>query len=165
MIKIRKKRRSGRNSSINSHQSWTGPGSGLYQPGNLNHCDLVTPYGDKDLGQHWPRQWFVAWRHQAITWTNVDLSSVRSSGIHLRAILQDMSQPSVTEISLKITNLKFCWNNSGAIELISSLPALVQIRVAYCPFSRLPLVRQPNLLLRPNPDLTDIVFFSLDSAA
>ena len=21
----------------------------------LTHCDLVTPYGDKDLGQHWLR--------------------------------------------------------------------------------------------------------------
>ena len=38
----------------------------------------MTPYGDRKLGQHWIRLWFVAWRHQAITWTNVDLSSVRS---------------------------------------------------------------------------------------
>ena len=44
----------------------------------LTHCGLVMPYGDRDLGQHW--------RHQAITWTTVDLSSIRSSGIHLRAI-------------------------------------------------------------------------------
>ena len=47
------------------------------------------------------------WVHQAITWTNVDLSSVRSSGIHLNAILQEMPQPSVTEISLKINYLTF----------------------------------------------------------
>ena len=33
---------------------------------------LVTPYGDIDLGQHWLRQRLVAWRHQTITWTNVD---------------------------------------------------------------------------------------------
>ena len=46
----------------------------------------MTPYGDSDLGQHWLGQWLDAWRHQAITWTNVDVSSVRSSGIHLRAI-------------------------------------------------------------------------------
>ena len=32
----------------------------------------MTPYSNRDLGQHWPRQWLVAWRHQAITWTNVD---------------------------------------------------------------------------------------------
>ena len=28
-----------------------------------------------DLGQHWLAYWLVAWQHQAITWTNVDLSS------------------------------------------------------------------------------------------
>ena len=48
---------------------------------------------------------------------NVDLSSVRSSGIRLRAILQEISQPSVTEFSLKITYLKFCSNLPGANEL------------------------------------------------
>ena len=46
---------------------------------------------------------------------NVDLSSVKSSGIHLRAILQEIPQPSVTEISLKITYLKFCSNLPGAM--------------------------------------------------
>ena len=58
-----------------------------------------------------------AWRHQAITWTNVDLSSVRSSSIHLRAILQEIPQLPVTEISLKITYLKYCSNFPGANEL------------------------------------------------
>ena len=52
----------------------------------LTHWGLVTPFGDIDPGQHWLRQWLVALQHQAITWANVDLSSVRSSGIHLRAI-------------------------------------------------------------------------------
>ena len=52
----------------------------------LTHWGLVTPFGDIDLGQHWLRQWLAAWWHQAITWTNADLSSVRSSGIHLMAI-------------------------------------------------------------------------------
>ena len=84
----------------------------------LTHCGLVTPYGDINLGQHWLRQWLVVWQHQTITWTNVDLSSVRSSGIHLRAILQEIPQSSVTEISLKITYLKFCSNFPGANELI-----------------------------------------------
>ena len=42
---------------------------------------------------------------------------VKSSGIHLRAILQEIPQPSVTEISLKITYLKFCSNLPGANEL------------------------------------------------
>ena len=68
----------------------------------LTHFGLVTPYDDINLVQHWLRSWLAAWRHQAITWTNVDLSLVRSSGIHLSAILQEIPQPSVTEISLKI---------------------------------------------------------------
>ena len=39
---------------------------------NSTHCGPVTPYVD----QHWLRYWLVAWWHQAITWTDVDLSSV-----------------------------------------------------------------------------------------
>ena len=49
------------------------------------HCGLVTPYVNTDLGQHWLRQWLGAVRHQAITWTNVDFSSVRSSDNHPKA--------------------------------------------------------------------------------
>ena len=102
----------------------------------LTHCGLMTPYGDTNPGQHWLRKWLVAWRHQAITWTNVDLSSVRSSGIHLSAILHEMPQPSVTEISLKITYLNFCSNlpgtndnslrPSGAIWLYGTWSSLVK---------------------------------------
>ena len=52
------------------------------------HWGLLMPYGDWDLGQHWLRWWLVAWRHQVITWTNDDLSSVSSSDIDLWAISQ-----------------------------------------------------------------------------
>ena len=52
----------------------------------------MTSYGDTDLGQHWLRQWLVAWRHQAITWTSFDLSSVRSSDIQLRVIQPEIAQ-------------------------------------------------------------------------
>ena len=38
----------------------------------LTHWGLVTPFGDIELGHHWLRQRLVAWRHQAITWTNID---------------------------------------------------------------------------------------------
>ena len=40
----------------------------------LTHWGLVTPYGERDLGQYWLRQWLVAWWYQAITWTSVDSS-------------------------------------------------------------------------------------------
>ena len=40
-----------------------------------------------------------------------------SSDVHLRAILLEISQPSVTKISLKIIFLRFYWNLPGANEL------------------------------------------------
>ena len=75
------------------------------------------PYGGRDLGQHWFRQWLVAWRHQAITWINVDLSSLRSCDVHLRTISLEISQPSVPKISLKIIFPGFYLNLPGANEL------------------------------------------------
>ena len=55
------------------------------------HCGLATPCGGRDPGQHWFRYWFVAWQHQAITWTDVDLSSPRSRDVDLRAISLEIS--------------------------------------------------------------------------
>ena len=43
---------------------------------------------------------------------------LKSSDIHSRAISQEMPQPSITKIRLKITYLKFHSNFSGANELI-----------------------------------------------
>ena len=62
--------------------------------------------------------WFVAWRHQAITWTNVDLSSVRIGDIYLKAISQGMSWPLITKISFNIT----LWRHQ--MEAFSALLAL-----------------------------------------
>ena len=49
---------------------------------------------------------------------NVDWSSVKSSDIHIRAISQEMPQPSIININLKITCLKFHKNLPGGNELI-----------------------------------------------
>ena len=54
---------------------------------------------------------------QVITWANVDWSSVKSSDIHIRAISQEIPQPAITKIHLKITNLKFNSNFPGAKKL------------------------------------------------
>ena len=48
------------------------------------------PRDGRDLGQHWFRQWLGAWWQQAIAWTNVDLPSKTSSGIHCRVIHDDV---------------------------------------------------------------------------
>ena len=61
--------------------------------------------------------------HQAITWTNVDWSSVKSNDIHIRAISQQMPQPSITKFRLKITCLEFQSNFPGASELLRSVAA------------------------------------------
>ena len=49
----------------------------------------------------------MAWQHQAITWTNVDLILVKSSDIRLRKISLKEPQLSITKISLKVTYLNF----------------------------------------------------------
>ena len=72
----------------------------------LTDCVLVTPYGDIELGQPGLRYWLIAWRHQGITWTNVNLSWVRSIYIHLAAI-SFTDQPPITKKYLKTTPLKF----------------------------------------------------------
>ena len=83
----------------------------------LTHCGLVMPYCIKGLSQ----QWLVAWRHQAFMWTIVDLSSVRSSNIYLRAISIEIPQLWITNISLKITYVNFHWNLPEAT-VITKLP-------------------------------------------
>ena len=42
----------------------------------------------------------IAWRHQAITWTNVDLSSKMFCGIHLKAISQEELMSLIHHITL-----------------------------------------------------------------
>ena len=49
----------------------------------------------------------VVWRHQAIIRTNVNLTSVKSCVNHLGAISQEMPQPLIDNIILKITYFKF----------------------------------------------------------
>ena len=44
----------------------------------------------------------VARRHQAITWTNVNLSGVMSFGIHLEVISQEMLKISILDMSWKL---------------------------------------------------------------
>ena len=57
--------------------------------------------GNIGLGQHWLRWWLVAWWHQAVTWTNVDLSSVEFWCTHLWPILQEVLQISIHKINFK----------------------------------------------------------------
>ena len=83
----------------------------------LTHWCLVTQYGDIDLGQLWRRWWLVAWRHQGITWTNVDFSVVRSSGNQLRAFSRKILLLSMAEFRLKITSLKLHFPRANELNI------------------------------------------------
>ena len=54
--------------------------------GIWTHYGLLTPYGDIGLDQYRQREWLVVWRHEDTTKTNVNLSSVRYSGIRLTGV-------------------------------------------------------------------------------
>ena len=77
-------------------------------------CDIIWRHKSRSTLAQVMAYWLTAPSHY---WTNVGLSSVGSSGTHLRAILQAIPQSSGTEISLKITYLTFCSHLPGANEL------------------------------------------------
>ena len=67
----------------------------------------------RDLGHYWLWERFVARLLQAITWNSVVLLSVRTCGIHLRAISQAMLKISILEMGLNINISKLQLNLSG----------------------------------------------------
>ena len=81
----------------------------------------------------WFQSIYNKWRHQAVTWNNVDLSSIKPSDIHLRAITQEIPQPLITEISLQITCKKFIQNSRW------------RITVTTCTSDVIPSVQVPRL--------------------
>ena len=87
----------------------------LFRPRVLT---VLAPLGLRDNETH---ESHGSWRHQAITWTNIDLSSVRSIGIHQRAISQETPQPLIIEVNVKINYLKSHSNLPGANELKNPL--------------------------------------------
>ena len=66
----------------------------------------MMPYGIINLSQHWFRYWLVAWWHQAITWTSVDILSLGFCSIHLETISEEVLRVSVLEIGLNVTLLE-----------------------------------------------------------
>ena len=80
---------------------WRSTGFVMSQ-GKLTHGGLVMPQGDIDPGQHCLGQWFVAWRHQTITWINVDMISMSLCGIQLRPTSQEVLKLSIGKVKLKL---------------------------------------------------------------
>ena len=64
---------------------------------DLTLCGLV-PYGVWDIGQNW--------RHQAITWTNVDLPSTISSLTHSRIMFASIRKMYITKLCIHNWNDK-----------------------------------------------------------
>ena len=83
----------------------------------------MTPCGDDIyLDQHWLRQWLAARWHQAITWPNVELSSVRSSDTHCWAISQEIPQPSINKLEKYSSKIAFKsprgqWVKAGMVKV------------------------------------------------
>ena len=95
----------------------------------------------------------VAWRHQAITWTNGDLSSVSSSDIHLRASSQEKHQPSITEIIWKIKYLKFSFK----------FPRGQWVKIVlmcHCPYSS---AMTPYLITKPRTMWWPVTWYKCDN--
>ena len=103
----------------------------------LTHCGLVMPFDNKDLHQLFGSgnmgNGLLPGGTKPLTWINVDLlSSVRFSGIHLKAISQKISQPYIPESSFKITYLNFNSNFPGANELTTSKYLLLELSSIAC---------------------------------
>ena len=64
----------------------------------------------------------TAWRHQAITWTNIDLVLLRFCCIHLRAIPLRVPELQFGIMILVIILLKWLSHFPGGNELINTLP-------------------------------------------
>ena len=80
----------------------------------------------------------VAWWHQAITQTNLDLSSVKSWGIHIRAISLEMLKIYIIDMCLKIIYLKLHPHLPGINGLTSCLCVMESGSVSIiCRFSML----------------------------
>ena len=83
---------------------------------DLSHWPVM-PYGNTDLRQHWLRKWLITRGHQAFTWANFDLSTMRPVPTKLRPISQKLFYISITTKWLKITYLKTLLCLPGANDL------------------------------------------------
>ena len=69
-----------------------------------------------------PEQYYqliVAWQHQAVAWTSLDLSTIEYCATEQKAIIVEMPMKITTAMFLKITHLKSTPHLPGAGELMS----------------------------------------------
>ena len=83
----------------------------------LTHCGLVMLYGDRDLVNFGSGNGLLPDGTKPLPEPMLTDHQWSPSDIHIRAISQEMPQPSITEFRLKITYLNFHSNFPGASEL------------------------------------------------
>ena len=83
--------------------AWNSPVTGEFPIQMASNAEDVSIWW---LHHDWLRKWPVAWPPQAITWTKVDLSSVRSHVIHLMTQSYGELNIPVSKTRLKIVVLK-----------------------------------------------------------
>ena len=116
-----------------------GPILKMYIPGQIRIFNALNSDGYSTGNA--PPSGNNAWRHQAITWANVDLTSVRSSGIHLRTISPKMPKPPITEITFK---------NYLSKKFHSNLPRANELKHLYDPSEILDLYCTTSLYIPPS---------------
>ena len=73
--------------------------------------------------------WCIVLKGLQFIVTNVDVSSVRPSDIHLRAISWEISQPSITKLAWKLLDLKFHPNHPGGQWIkLALIPRLIWLQ-------------------------------------
>ena len=70
----------------------------------------------------------MAW-HQAITWTNVDWSSVKSSAIHIRVISQEIPQPAINLFENYKHKISFKFPSGQWLQLLAPWDVVVILEV------------------------------------
>ena len=90
------------------------------------------PYGGINLDQLLLCEGLVVWWHQAITWSNVVLSSVWFCDAHVRPISQEVPKISVHNISLKNIVVKLFPHFSGLIKGLAEPNTALKIRFETC---------------------------------
>ena len=86
--------------------------------GSVDSGNGLVPSGVSEWASEWVSksvsEW-ILWRHQVITWTNVDLSSIRPLAIYLRAISPKLFKISFSTKCLKLHIWKYCNISQGPI--------------------------------------------------
>ena len=85
------------------------------------------------FGHHWFRYLLIDWRHHAIIWTNVELSSIQSAITRLWPIVLEMLKTQINRTCCKITNLKLLLSLTGKwVNIKLNVLLTTSVSLIYC---------------------------------